>query len=164
VTLQLPAFSGAYSWIVANLPKWVPDITASMAFHKAVLQTLQQGAPPDTWNLKTPVYLRMTELLFATYPGAWVVRTHRDPVKTAPSGLSTRAAIRFQRSDAVTLSSHGAPQGGGDGSGGTHDQMLAVEAKRTAGDLPDRFVDVHFTDLVATVGAAFPRTRDCSFA
>jgi hypothetical protein len=159
VTLQLPSFSGAYWWIVANIPKWVPDMPASMAFHKAVLQTLQHGGASATWILKTPVYLMMIELLFATYPDAWVVRTHRDPAKTAPSGLSTMAAVRFQRSDAVDLASLGIPQGGGDGSGGTHDQMLAVEAKRRAGEVPNRFIDVHFSEVmrdpVAAVGAAY---------
>ena len=53
--------------------------------------------------LKTPVYLMMLDLLFASYPDASVVMTHRDPVKTMTSGLSTIAAVRWLRSDHVEL-------------------------------------------------------------
>jgi len=159
IVVQIPSFSSAYWWIVANIPGWVPDMQASMQYHKAVLQTLQHGRPPFTWILKTPIYLMMLDLLYGTFPDAWVVRTHRDPLKTAPSGASTMAACRFQRSDQVDLSSLTPPDGSG--SGGTHDQMLAVEQRMKAGELPDRFVDVHFSDLMAnpveTVATAYQR-------
>jgi hypothetical protein len=107
--------------------------------------------------LKTPIYLMMIDLLFATYPDAWVIRTHRDPVKTAASGLSTLAAVRWQRSDLVDLDSLGGPVG----TSGTHDQMLDVDGRRQSGEIPDRFVDVHFANLmrdpVATIRAAYDR-------
>jgi hypothetical protein len=159
ITLQIPSFGSAYWWIVANLPGWIPDMGAAMQYHRAALQNLQHGREPFTWILKTPIYLMMIDLLFATYPDAWVIRTHRDPVKTAVSGLSTMAAVRWQRSDHVELDSLGGPVGSG--GGGTHDQMLAVDRRREAGELPDRFVDVHFSKLmsdpVATIRAAYDR-------
>ena len=33
-------------------------------------------------------------LLFATYPDAWVVQTHRDPAKTMPSTVSSPGPTR----------------------------------------------------------------------
>jgi hypothetical protein len=53
--------------------------------------------------LKTPLYLVFVDLLFAIYPDAWLVHTHRDPVKTEPSSLSTLATVRWERSDAAEL-------------------------------------------------------------
>ena len=77
----------------------------------------------------------------------------------ATSGASTMAACRFQRSDAVDVGSLLPPDG--TGAGGTHDQMLMVEKRMQAGELPDRFVDVHFAALMAnpveTVAAAYAR-------
>jgi hypothetical protein len=159
IVVQIPSFSSAYWWIVANIPGWAPDMQASMQYHKAALQTLQHGREPFTWILKTPIYLMMLDVLYATYPDAWVVRTHRDPCKTAPSGASTMAACRFQRSDSVDVASLAPP--GSTGAGGTHDQMLEVQRRMEAGELPDRFVDVHFSQLmadpVATVAEAYRR-------
>lgn len=145
VTITLPSFSGGHWFMVANLESWVPDFAANLQYHRALLQTLQHGAPPATWVVKTPVYMMMLELAFETYPDAWILHTHRDPLKTAPSGLSTLATVRWERSDHVEL------DGMGDGTGA----MLAhVMECRASGDLPDRFVDLHFSRLMADpVGA-----------
>ena len=75
IVLQMPSFATAYWWIVANLEGWIPDMMAAMQYHRAALQTIQHGREPFTWFLKTPIYLAMIDLLFATYPDAWVVRT-----------------------------------------------------------------------------------------
>jgi hypothetical protein len=132
--------------MVAEMPHWVADYPASMAYHRALLQTLQHGAPPRTWVLKTPLYLVFIDLLFATYPDAWVVHTHRDPLKTEPSSLSTLATVRWERSDEVEL-----PEAEGVGLG---DVMMLLARRREAGELPDRIVDSHFTTLMADhVGA-----------
>ena len=70
-----------------------------------------------------------------------MVHTHRDPLKTEPSSLSTLATVRWERSDEVEL-----PEDGGAGLG---DMMIVLANRRAAGDLPDRIVDSHFTDLMA---------------
>src|SRR5262249_59185306 len=91
-------------WQMAvDIPGYPSDFESAMAYHRAVLQSLQHGAPRRTWVLKTPVYLMMLDLLFATYPDAAVIMTHRDPVKTLPSGISTLATVRWLRSDHVDL-------------------------------------------------------------
>jgi hypothetical protein len=146
VTLTLPSMTGGHWGMVANLPGWVPDYAASMDYHRALLQTLQHGGPPRNWVLKTPLYIVFIDLLFATYPDAWVVHTHRDPLKTEPSGLSTLATVRWERSDAVEL-----PEANGIGLG---DMMIHLAKRRAAGELPDRIVDSHFAELMADPAAA----------
>jgi hypothetical protein len=132
--------------MVANMPNWVPDYPASMDYHRAVLQTLQHGGPARNWVLKTPLYIVFIDLLFAAYPDAWVVHTHRDPLKTEPSGLSTLATVRWERSDTAEF-----PEAGGFG---LVDMMIVLANRRAAGELPDRIVDSHFTALMADPAAA----------
>jgi hypothetical protein len=101
VTLQLPSFSGAYWWIVANIPKWVPDMPASMAFHKAVLQTLQHGGASATWILTTatrrrrrppgsPPWRRFASN--AATPWTWPRWASPREAETAPAGPTTRCS------------------------------------------------------------------------
>jgi hypothetical protein len=149
VTLALPSFSGGHWSMIANLPNWVPDYPATMDYHRALLQTLQHGGPPRNWVLKTPLYLVFIDLLFATYPDAWVVHTHRDPLKTEPSSLSTLGTVRWERSDEVEL-----PNAGDTGLG---DMMILLAKRRAAGELPDRIVDSHFTQLMADPAAALEK-------
>jgi hypothetical protein len=156
VTLQLPSFAGGHWSMVADIPGWLPDPPAAMDYHQVLLQTLQHGRRPFTWVLKTPMYLTMIDLLFATYPDAWVLMTHRDPVKTVPSGLSTLAMVRWERSE------HVEPEGlTGPDNALMLDLMTALGMRRDAGELPDRFVDLHFADLmadpVAAIGKAYQR-------
>jgi len=138
---MMPSFASFMWWITSNIPGWMPDFEAALQFHEVHLQLLQSRAPGRTWVLKTPTSLPILDLVFATYPDAWIVLTHRDPIKTVPSGLSTLASVRWQRSDAVDAASFG-----GDGGLGTHALMLEVKRRRDAGELPDRFVDLHFLD------------------
>ncbi len=132
--------------MIANIPNWEADYLATMDYHRALLQTLQYGGPPRNWVLKTPLYLVFIDLLFATYPDAWVVHTHRDPLKTEPSSLSTLGTVRWERSDEVEL-----PEAGAAGLG---DMMILLAKRRAAGELPDRIVDSHFTELMADPAAA----------
>jgi hypothetical protein len=146
VTLTLPSFTGGHWSMIANMPGLIPDYPAAMDYHRALLQTLQFGGAPRNWVLKTPLYLVFIDLVFATYPDAWVVHTHRDPLKTEPSSLSTLATVRWERSDDVEL-----PEAGGAGLG---DMMILLANRRAAGELPDRIVDSHFTELMADPVAA----------
>ena len=132
--------------MIASLPNWVADYPAAMQYHRGLLQTLQYEGPPRNWVVKTPLYLVFIDLLFATYPDAWVVHTHRDPLKTEPSSLSTLATVRWARCDEVEL-----PEADGAGLG---DMMILLARRREAGDLPDRIVDSHFSDLMADPTAA----------
>ena len=132
--------------MIANIPGWDGAYPATMAYHRALLQTLQHGRGPCNWVLKTPLYLVFIDLLFETYPDAWVIHTHRDPLKTEPSSFSTLATVRWERSEDVQLPNPDDP--------GLSDMMLYLAQRRAAGELPEQIVDSHFQDLMADPAAA----------
>jgi len=66
--------------------------------------------------------------------------THRDPLKTLPSGMSTLASVRWQRSETVDLERLTA------GGAASYDLMVHVKQRRDAGDFPEQIMDVHFLD------------------
>jgi hypothetical protein len=145
---MMPSFGSFLWWMMSDVPGWTPDFVASMQFHKVFLQLMQYGKPEATWILKTPVYLPILDLDVAVYPDAWIVLTHRDPLKTIPSGLSTLAACRWQRSETVDLERirSGGP--------GIFDLMSHIRMRREKGELPAQFVDLHFLDQMRDPVAA----------
>jgi hypothetical protein len=156
VTLTAPCFCGPHWPMVVQMPGWAPDVEEMYRFHRRILQVLQRGAEPRTWLLKTPGHLMTLDLVFATYPDAWVVQTHRDPAKTMPSTVSTTAMVQWLRAEQVDL---GALAAGIEAAFTA--ALNGVAAARARGALPDRFVDVHFQDLMrdplGTLGAAYAR-------
>ena len=68
--------------------------------HRRFVQVLQRGQP-STWVFKSPMHLARLPALFAVYPDARILRTHRDPAKTMPSSVSTLVHGRWTRSDHV---------------------------------------------------------------
>ncbi len=140
ITAMMPSFASFQWWIENALTSWAPDFVAALQFHTVFLKILQYQQPKRTWVLKTPVYLPVLDLVFQFFPDAWILLTHRDPLKTLPSGMSTLASVRWQRSDFVDL--HDLTGS----AAATFDLMLHVKNRRDAGDFPDRLVDVHFRD------------------
>ena len=110
-----------------------------------MLQTLQWGAPTERWVLKAPSHLSSLSLVFATYPDARVVITHRDPLRVVGSLADMMATLHWMHSDHVDheilvqfLCM------------GLELQMDGVTAERDAGGLPaDQIADVRYADLVA---------------
>ena len=156
VTLTAPSFCGPHWPMCAQMPTWAPDMEEMYRFHRRILQVLQRGAAPRTWLLKTPGHLMTLGLVFATYPDAWIVQTHRDPAKTMPSTVSTTAMVQWLRTEDVDVGALSAAIEGMFGAA-----LNGVAAARADGSLPDRFVDVHFQSLlrdpVATLRAAYAR-------
>lgn len=157
VTLTIPSFAGPHWMMVAQpVGDWMPDTDLMYAFHRRVLQVMQHGDAPRTWLLKTPGHLMSLEQLFATYPDAWVVQTHRDPAKTMPSTVSITALVQWMRTDAVDVDVLAEVIRSTFTYGLNHSVDL-----RTSGPWTDRFVDVHFDHLlrdpVAAVGEAYER-------
>lgn len=114
-------------------------------WHRRMLQTLQWGAPTGRWLLKAPSHLTSLGLVFATYPDARVVVTHRDPLRVVGSLADLMATLRWMHSDHVDHASLVEFL-----CMGLEMQMDHVSAQRDAGDLPDeRIADVRYTDLVA---------------
>jgi len=157
ITLQLPSFAGFHWPMVARVPGFALDLAKAMDYHRAVLQTLQHTATPEqagrTWVLKTPIYLMAIDLLFDTYPDAWLIHTHRDPLKTLPSGISTATLVRWLRSDHVDPDEYG-------GAYGTLLLLLGVIERRKAADLEPRIIDSHFADLMAAPIASIEKIYD----
>lgn len=62
--------------------------------HKRVLQLIGSTDLERRWLLKYPVHLRQLEALFAVYPDACVIQTHRDPRTVMASYASFIGKIR----------------------------------------------------------------------
>ena len=63
-------------------------------WHKRVIQLIGSTDPSRRWLLKYPVHLRQLEALFAVYPDACVIQTHRDPRTVMASYASFISKIR----------------------------------------------------------------------
>jgi len=124
--------------------------------HRRMLQTFQHGGDARTWLLKSPGHLQMLPELFAEYPDARVVHTHRDPRQFIGSLVSVLAVLRFTRSDEVDVAGLGALMEV------TYQMFLEkVIDERTDGSVPDdRIVDSHFLDLMADPVAALRKLYD----
>jgi hypothetical protein len=129
VTLTAPSFCGGH-WPMVGAAG-APDMVETYAFEKRILQLLQHGQPKKTWLLKTPGHVMTIDLVFATFPDAWVVQTHRDPVKTMPSTVSTTAMVQWLRSERVDLPTMVRLIDGAFSHG-----LNALAERRTRGELP----------------------------
>jgi hypothetical protein len=155
ITISSPSFAGSHWSMVLNDPgAWAPDIEADLAFHRAVLQSVQHGEPRRQWVLKTPGYLFLLDDLLRAYPDSSVIFTHRDPAKTMPSTVSTTAMVQWLRTDRVELDGLSALIGAL-----FADALNTVARRRDGGSIPARCGDVRFTDLmddpVAAIGGAY---------
>src|SRR5579871_4193915 len=147
-------FSGPYWSMIYDTPSytgWQLEHLETLArvyrLHRRMLQTFEHEAPnatPRTWLLKSPFHVSTLPALFAEYPDARVIHTHRDPRKFLASLVSILSAVRFMRSDAVDvglLAQIMQP---------TYQMFLTnTIAERVDGLVPnDQIVDSHFLDLM----------------
>ncbi len=142
------------SYPVPSYARWLAraDPTPLFHAHRRFLQLLQWRCPGERWVLKSPSYLAKLPAFFAEYPDAYVVLTHRDPLKVLPSLVSLMATLRWMHSDTVDV---GAVVKSA--VGGTAIAMDLVMQWRADGTLPnDRIVDVRFDELV---GDPWPTLR-----
>ena len=74
---------------------------AAYAWQKRFLQHLQSRCPSKQWILKSPDHLHYLEDLFAVFPDALVIQTHRNPIEVLSSSLQLTKALRglFGRPD-----------------------------------------------------------------
>jgi hypothetical protein len=131
---------------VPSYEAWLEDqdLTPAYLWHRRFLQHLQSDASDRRWVLKAPAHLFGLPALFAVYPDADVVFTHRDPVEVSVSLASLTSTLRrvFARVDPVAV-----------GQEMTVRWASAIERAcrdRDAGCAPaERFCDVRYTDLVS---------------
>jgi hypothetical protein len=113
----------------------------------------RRGSEPQRWLLKSPGHLQALPQLFAEYPDARVIHTHRDPRMFIASLVSLLSVLRFTRSDRVDVAALGRTMEL------TYQMFLEqVIAQRADGTVPDdRIVDSHFLDLMRDPVAALRR-------
>jgi hypothetical protein len=134
------------SYPVPSYSRWLARADSRPVFraHRRFLQLLQWHCPGERWVLKSPSYLAKLPQFFAEYPDAYVVLTHRDPLKVLPSLVSIMATLRWMHSDTVDVEAVVKSA-----VGGTAIAMDLVMQWRADGTLPDdRIVDVRFDELV----------------
>jgi hypothetical protein len=101
-----PGFVAAYC--VDRFNDWLArePMIGQYATHKRVLQQLQWKGPRGRWTLKEPMHQLNLDLLFAAYPDAYFVQTHREPARSIPSVASvihtSQTANRPDRDPAAT--------------------------------------------------------------
>jgi hypothetical protein len=114
-----------------------------------MLQTFQhasgnQQSETRRWLLKSPGHLQTMAQVFAEYPDAKVIHTHRDPRRFIASLVSLLAVLRFTRSDQVDTAALGPMMEL------TYQMFLEqVIDQRERGVVPNaQIVDSHFVDLM----------------
>lgn len=77
-------------WSSQTYDAWwrTADETASYAHYYKCVQLIGANDPDKRWLLKNPGHIENLDLLFAIYPEAKVIQTHRDPAKAVPSLVS----------------------------------------------------------------------------
>lgn len=159
-------FSGPYWGMLYDTPSFtswqlehLDTLGRVYRLHRRMLQTFQHESPdqlPRQWLLKSPFHVSTLPALFAEYPDAWVIHTHRDPQKFLPSLVSILTAVRFMRSDAVDVAELGSVMEL------TYKMFLeGAIAAREGGLIPnERIVDSDFTELMADPVSALRRIYD----
>ncbi len=153
-TVTQGSFCG-FHWSMIGMFDGAPmDYEVSYDYERRFLQVLQHRAPAATWVLKTPAHITTLPLVFATFPDAWVVQTHRDPAKTIPSTIDLVATMMWLRTDHVDVDTLAVLLSAAF-SGALNDCV----GLRETGTVPPRFVDVHFdalvSDPVGAIGLAY---------
>lgn len=82
---------------------WEADMASAYRYHRRFLQLLQWRHPGGRWLLKTPGHQWCLGALFAEYPDASIIHTHRDPLKVLASTASLAAHLQRMSSDHTSI-------------------------------------------------------------
>jgi hypothetical protein len=87
LALQFSTMLFESSYRVPAYREWykASDQRPAYAYLRRVLQVLQWLRGPQRWVLKSPQHLEQLGPLIETFPDAYVVQTHRDPVRITAS-------------------------------------------------------------------------------
>jgi len=112
-------------------------------WHKKMVQLIGSTDPERRWLLKYPVHLRQLDALFAVYPDACVIQTHRDPRTVMASYASFLSKIRRMHEVEVDLAYIAREQ--------MESWAHAAEAGMRYRDAhgSDQFYDLQFRDFMA---------------
>lgn len=140
--------------VVPSYASWLAtaDMRPAYAWHRRTLQLLQWRNPRARWVLKAPSHMASLDALFALYPDARVVQTHRDPLTVMASVASILFATAWVRSDAVD------PQAVlGWFTGETCAHLLGNAMRVRDAGRESQFADVVYADLMRDPIAAIAR-------
>jgi hypothetical protein len=120
------------------------DMSPAYRFHRRFLKHLQWLCQGERWVLKAPDHVHSLEALFEIYPDARIVFLHRDPLKVLGSVASLTKSLW------EAFSRHIDPyQVGTDEARILSDKVAKImEFQDRHPSLADRFMDVHYMDLV----------------
>ena len=120
------------------------DQERNLRWHRRFLQFLQSGGVRTRrWLLKSPVHLMRLRALFAVYPDATVIMTHRHPAQVVPSVASVVSSMRSLYSDREDTARTGREQ-----LGIWADYIERFLDDRRALGREEQIVDVLFEDFV----------------
>lgn len=146
-------------WSMQMLPKWRDyylshDQTPHYEFLRTMLKVVQWQRGPDRWLLKCPQHLEQLPALMRTFPDAFVVMTHRDPVSVVQSAVTMMAnnsRLAFHRVDVDAVFAYWVDRV----------ERLLSAGVRDLGAIPDgQRVDVRFDELIGDPDGAVRRIYD----
>jgi hypothetical protein len=133
------------------------DLAPAYTIHREILQLLQWQKPTERWLLKAPSHMMALPDLFARYPDARVIQTHRDPVQIMGSSVNLLRALWWMRSESADPELIKASFAGE----GLAARLFAALDFRDTADAPtDAFQDIRFADLMrdplGTIAGLYP--------
>jgi len=121
------------------------DLAPAYAIHEQILQILQARTPTPRWLLKAPSHMMALPWLFARYPDARIIQTHRDPLQIMGSSVNLLRALCWMRSASVDPELIKASFAG---EGLAARLSAALDFRDGPGAPGDAFHDVRFADLM----------------
>ena len=115
LALELRSIHFETGALIPSYGQWLAqaDLLPAYETHKRALQLLQWRVPAERWQLKSPAHLMALDALTATYPGARMVWTHRDPVTVVASVASLNTvlhSVSAEHVDPVAVGREWAPK------------------------------------------------------
>jgi len=121
------------------------DMTPAFMLHYHMLQHLQAFHQRDWWVLKAPPHLFALDALFATYPDARIIFTHRDPASIMPSNASLIAFLHEMNGNAVNRVELGRAECAKWRKG----MDTAMHFRAQHPELKNRFFDLQYKDFIS---------------
>ena len=129
------------------------DLRPAYAWEKRFLQHLQLSGSQKRWILKSPDHVMGLEALFAVFPDAMIIQTHRNPLAVVESSIQLTQVLQglyarpgspgqLARREARVLAER-------------MDRFICFREKHP--ELADRFVDVTYSELVSSPVAVVRR-------
>jgi len=136
-----------------RIPSYAADLGPAYAWERRFLQHLQSGGPPQRWVLKSPDHVMGLDALFAAFPDARIIQTHRNPLAVVQSSLQLTRVLQglyarpgdprqLARREAEVLAER-------------MDRLIRFREKHP--ELAGRFVDVTYSELVSNPLAVIRR-------